>query len=49
MRRTNVNGQEILQVKIYNISSEVINVDDPSTFNEPPFALPKGEFTMIKQ
>jgi hypothetical protein len=49
MRRTAVNGQEVLQVKIYNISSEVINVDDPSTFNEPPFALPKGEFTMIKQ
>lgn len=49
MRRTVVNGQEVLQVKVYNISTEVIDVDDPTTFNEPPFALPKGEFTMIKQ
>ncbi|MCX8534697.1 DUF6705 family protein [Chryseobacterium luquanense] len=49
MRRTAINGQEVLQVKIYNISSNVINVDDSSTLNEPPFALPKGEFTMIKQ
>lgn len=49
MRRTSVNGQEVLQVKITNISSSVINVDDPSTFNEPPFTLPSGEFTMIKQ
>lgn len=49
MRRIAINGQEVLQVKIYNISSDVINVDDLSTFNEPPFALPKGEFTMIKQ
>lgn len=49
MRRTNVNGQEVMQVNITNISSRIINVDDPSTFNEPPFALPKGEFTMIKQ
>lgn len=49
MRRTVVNGQEVMQVKIYNITTEAINVDDPSTFNEPPFALPTGEFTMIKQ
>lgn len=49
MRRTNVNGQEVMQVNITNISSRIIDVDDPSTFNEPPFALPKGEFTMIKQ
>lgn len=49
MRRTNINGQEAMQVKIYNIRGHVINVDDPSTMNQPAFALPTGEFTMIKQ
>jgi hypothetical protein len=49
MRRTIVNGQEIMQLKINNISNKIINVDDPSTQNELPFALPSGELTMIKQ
>ena len=48
MRRTIINGQEVMQVRIQNISSKPIKVD----FNEPPqpeFSLPKGEFIMIKQ
>ncbi|SDM15594.1 DUF6705 family protein [Chryseobacterium taihuense] len=49
MRRTNINGQEVMQVNITNISAWIVDSNDPSTFNEPPFALPKGEFTMIKQ
>jgi len=49
MRRTTVNGQEAMQVNITNISAWIVDSNDPSTFNEPPFALPKGEFTMIKQ
>lgn len=48
MRRTVVNGQEVLQVKIYNIDSKIINENNPEP-PEPPFALPKGIFTMIKQ
>jgi len=49
MRRTAINGQEVSQVKIYNISSGLIKVDDSFTYNELPFALPRGELTMIKK
>lgn len=48
-RRTIMNGQEIMQVKIYNIRGHVIDVGDPSTLNQPAFALPSGEFTMVKE
>lgn len=43
MRKTIVNGQEVLQVKIANVSPDVVNM------NPPDFSLPMGEFTMIKQ
>lgn len=46
MRRTNVNGQEVMQVKVNNVSAAIWEEGTP----EPPaFALPTGEFTMIKQ
>lgn len=48
MRRTVINGQEVMQAKIQNISGKVIIVDNPEP-PQPDFALPKGEFTMIKQ
>lgn len=48
IRRTMVNGQQVLQVKIYNITSKIIDEDAPSP-PELPFALPKGIFNMIKQ
>lgn len=48
-RKNVINGQEVMQVKIYNIRGNIIDVDDPSTMNQPAFALPSGEFTMIKQ
>ncbi|MBW8521804.1 hypothetical protein K0U91_04905 [Chryseobacterium chendengshani] len=43
MRKTVVNGQEVMQVKIANVKLDVFN-DNPQ-----PFSLPLGEFTMIKQ
>lgn len=43
MRKTIVNGQEVLQVKIGQIKADLENI------NPPEFSLPKGEFTMIKQ
>lgn len=43
MRRTIVNGQEVLQIKIKNVLPDFENM------NAPDFSLPKGEFTMIKQ
>lgn len=48
MRKTLVNGQEVIQAKVQNISSNAINVDNPEP-PQPQFALPIGEFTMIKQ
>lgn len=47
MRRTVVNGQQLMQVKINNVNTISYNVDTES----PPaeFSLPLGEFTMIKQ
>jgi hypothetical protein len=47
IRRTVINGQQVLQVKIANPNSVVYNVE---TQNPPAdFSLPIGEFTMIKQ
>lgn len=43
MRRTEVNGQQVLQVKIANV------LPDFETMTPPDFSLPMGEFTMIKQ
>ena len=43
MRRTVVNGQQVLQVKIFDV------LPDLETANPPDFSLPMGEFTMIKQ
>ncbi|GAA4158805.1 hypothetical protein GCM10022217_20560 [Chryseobacterium ginsenosidimutans] len=43
MRRTTVNGQEVLQVKVTDI------LPDYGTTNPQAFSLPFGEFTMIKQ
>lgn len=43
MRKTVVNGQEVMQVKIAHVAGGVFN-DNPQ-----PFSLPMGEFTMIKQ
>ncbi|WP_439480678.1 DUF6705 family protein [Chryseobacterium aquaticum] len=43
MRRTVVNGQQVLQVKIDDV------LPDLETANPPDFSLPLGEFTMIKQ
>lgn len=43
MRKTTVNGQEVLQIKITNI------LPDYETPNPQAFSLPTGEFTMIKQ
>jgi len=43
IRKTIVNGQEVLQVKIGQIKADLENM------NPPEFSLPKGEFTMIKQ
>ncbi|KQT33042.1 hypothetical protein ASG22_17630 [Chryseobacterium sp. Leaf405] len=48
MRRTVVNGQEVMQANIQGISSKSINVNNPEP-PQPDFALPIGEFTMIKQ
>ncbi|MDY0933352.1 DUF6705 family protein [Chryseobacterium sp. CFBP8996] len=47
MRRTVINGQQVMQVKIYNVNTVSYNVDTES----PPadFSLPLGEFIMIKQ
>lgn len=43
VRKTIINGKEVLQVKIANILPDFENV------NPQEFSLPKGEFTMIKQ
>ncbi|HEX7869017.1 MAG TPA: DUF6705 family protein [Chryseobacterium sp.] len=43
MRRTVINGQQVLQVKIDNISP------DFESANPSDFSLPTGEFTMVKQ
>ncbi|WP_407402532.1 DUF6705 family protein [Chryseobacterium sp.] len=43
MRKTVVNGQEVLQVKVTDILPDFENM------NPPDFSLPKGEFTLIKQ
>ncbi|MCD1116219.1 DUF6705 family protein [Chryseobacterium turcicum] len=47
MRRTVINGQQVIQVKINNVNTVSYNVDTES----PPadFSLPLGEFIMIKQ
>ncbi|SHE94617.1 DUF6705 family protein [Chryseobacterium takakiae] len=42
VRKTVVNGQEVLQVKVTNILPDLENM------NPAPFTLPTGEFTMIK-
>lgn len=46
LRRTTEGGQEVMKIKITNIS-RVIEIDDQPT--APDFALPTGEFTLIKQ
>lgn len=43
MRKTTVNGQEVLQVNVTNI------LPDFESMTPPAFSLPTGEFTMIKQ
>lgn len=43
MRKTMVNGQEVLQVNITNVLPSF------ETMTPPDFSLPQGEFTMIKQ
>lgn len=43
MRRTVVNGQQVLQVKIFDV------LPDFEDSNAPDFSLPMGEFTMFKQ
>jgi hypothetical protein len=43
VRKTVVNGKEVLQVKVTNILPDLENM------NPPAFSLPTGEFTMIKQ
>jgi len=46
MRRTAVNGQQVIQTKINNISAAIWEEGTPEPL---AFALPTGEFTMIKQ
>lgn len=48
IRRKISSGQDILQVKICNVSAQSINVNNPEP-SQLPFALPVGEFTLIKQ
>lgn len=43
MRKTNISGQEVLQVKVTDV------LPDFETMTPPDFSLPKGEFIMIKQ
>lgn len=43
MRKTIINGQQVLQVKIFDVLPDFENI------NSPDFSLPMGEFTMIKQ
>lgn len=43
MRRTAVNGQEVIQAKVTDI------LPDFETMTPPDFSLPKGEITLIKQ
>ncbi|ANF49733.1 hypothetical protein A0O34_03890 [Chryseobacterium glaciei] len=43
IRKTMVNGQEVLQVKLTDVLPDFENM------NPPDFSLPRGEFTMIKQ
>lgn len=47
MRRTVINGQQVLQVKIYNVNTVAYDVENESA--PANFSLPLGEFTMIKQ
>lgn len=37
--KTIVSGQEVVQVKIQDVSCKIINVDDPTTFTPLAFAL----------
>ena len=46
MRRTNVNGQEVMQIKISHVMIETHKVGDPLLLT---FSLPLGELTLIKQ
>ncbi|AYN00261.1 DUF6705 family protein [Chryseobacterium sp. 3008163] len=46
MRRTVVNGQQVMQAKINNLSATIWEEGTPEPL---AFALPTGEFTMIKQ
>jgi hypothetical protein len=46
MRRTTEGGQEVMKINITNIS-RVIEIEGQPT--APDFALPIGEFTLIKQ
>ena len=48
MRRTVINGQQVMQVMIQHISSDPIVVGSNAPA-QPEFSLPKGEFIMIKQ
>lgn len=43
IRKTTVNGQEVLQVNVGQVMVDIENM------NPPDFSLPRGEFTMIKQ
>lgn len=46
MRRTTINGQQVMQVKIGNVNSVTWTSGQPEPLE---FSLPKGEFMMIKQ
>lgn len=47
LRRTILNGQEVMQAKISDVSSIISS--NPLLPTQIEFSLPKGEFTMIKQ
>ena len=46
LRRTTEGGQEVMKIKITNISRDIEIEGQPTA---PDFALPIGEFTLIKQ
>ncbi|GAA4158801.1 hypothetical protein GCM10022217_20550 [Chryseobacterium ginsenosidimutans] len=48
LRKTIINGKDVIQIKIQNISSKTIDTVNPSS-PQLPFTLPIGEFTMTKQ
>lgn len=46
MRRTVINGQDVMEIKISHVMGESLVAGSPVP---PDFSLPQGEFTMIKQ